>query len=116
MRMLDARKKGRWGMRMPIVRAPTDAEAEELLAYLKRNALLQAAAGTVPEASDPRAKRFADTCSRCHVLPDPGQHTAEEWPAVVERMRQNMARMRVPPIDDEAAREIVAFLSDASRG
>jgi hypothetical protein len=35
-------------------------------------------------------KMFAIACSQCHALPDPAQHTAREWPAVVKRMEEHM--------------------------
>jgi hypothetical protein len=51
------------------------------------------------------------------VLPDPRRHTANEWPAVVERMQRNMAwanrvtgdpQLRTSPVLDTA--DIVRFL------
>ena len=39
------------------------------------------------------ASLFKETCSQCHPLPDPKLHSAEEWPKVVEMMRNNMQAM-----------------------
>lgn len=40
------------------------------------------------DLSAPAGILFEATRSLCHVLPDPKQHTADEWPGVVERMVQ----------------------------
>jgi hypothetical protein len=40
----------------------------------------------LPEADGPAAKLYAVRCVGCHALPDPGQHNAAEWPAVLWRM------------------------------
>lgn len=47
-------------------------------------------------------------CARCHVPPNPMQHTAEQWPMVVDRMQQYMHQrgMRMPdPVQAEALLE-----------
>jgi hypothetical protein len=71
------------------VKAPSEAEVTVLLAYLQehgqkeidpRHPALQGTAG----------KMFAIACSQCHALPDPGRHSAAEWPAVVARMKRHM--------------------------
>jgi hypothetical protein len=59
----------------------------QLLNYLTAHAL-QVASSLPP---GPGKATFEATCARCHVLPDPRRHTANEWPVVVERMRRNMA-------------------------
>ncbi len=41
----------------------------------------------------PAGRMFEQACSQCHALPDPGSHTAAEWPAVVRRMQRNMLWM-----------------------
>lgn len=40
------------------------------------------------DLSAPAGILFEATRLLCHVLPDPKQHTADEWPGVVERMVQ----------------------------
>ncbi len=77
--------------------APTPDEELEIVRYLQRHAQRgfdPAAEPEIARALERGAGRmFADACSQCHVLPDPSQHTAEEWPKVVERMRDNLEWM-----------------------
>lgn len=55
--------------------------------------------GTAPPGIDPAmlpepqrrgAQLLQQYCVQCHALTGPGRHTAEEWPAVLERMRMLM--------------------------
>ena len=55
--------------------------------------------GTAPPGINPSAltdpqsrgaKLLQRYCVQCHALTGPGRHTAEEWPAVLERMRMLM--------------------------
>ncbi len=103
--------------RMPMhgVIAPSPEDAGPILEYLQDNALRSAQPGSLP-ADDPWTQLFLRTCSRCHAPPDPTQHKAEEWPGVVERMRENMRRMDVEGITEEQARRIVEFLKRHARG
>ncbi len=57
---------------------------------------------------------FTTNCSRCHELPDPGQHSANDWAAVVIRMRQHMVQMlgQSPPQSD--VQETILYLERAS--
>jgi mono/diheme cytochrome c family protein len=109
---------GRW-MRGPRgmhgAAAPTVAERRVMLAYLQANAL-QPLDELPPEAAEaPGAAAFSETCARCHALPSPDQHTAGEWPAVVDRMRRHMAEMDVSDPGDETIREIIDFLQNHAR-
>jgi cytochrome c5 len=96
-------------MGMSGAEAASRAELTEILDYLQGHALRTVA---VPpeDGSDPAVTLFASSCARCHALPDPKQHTAEEWPAVVARMRQNMEKLGVAPISDAQADRIVEYL------
>lgn len=97
--------------RMPMhgIEAPSEEEEEAILAYLQEHALRAAEPDELPDGG-PGARLFADTCSRCHALPDPAQHAPGEWPGVVARMRANMRAMRVEEITDEQAAAIVDYL------
>lgn len=106
--MMEGMMRGR----MPEVEAPTAGEAQAMLAYLRAHALRTVRPEALPEA--PGAELFGRACSRCHALPDPAQHTPEEWPGVVARMRENMRRMDVEEITDAEARTIVRYLQGAS--
>lgn len=77
--------------------APGADEEREIVAYLQRHAQrrldLQADPGLARELGHGAGRAFAQACSQCHALPDPSQHTAEEWPRVVARMRDNLEWM-----------------------
>lgn len=45
---------------------------------------------TLPEPHGRGAQLLQQYCVQCHALTGPGRHTAEEWPAVLERMRMLM--------------------------
>jgi hypothetical protein len=75
------------------VEAPAPEDAKVLLAYLRKHAQRPLDLQKYPEVSTPAGESFRLACSQCHVLPDPLRHTAEEWPAVVERMQKNMEWM-----------------------
>lgn len=100
--------------RMMEVAAPDPAEAETIVAYLKEHAMPATAEERLP-AGEGR-ETFVRVCSRCHALPDPGQHLPAEWPAVVDRMRANMERMEVPGISDAETARIIRYLRNASGG
>jgi cytochrome c2 len=101
---------GMMGQGMMPVAAPTAAERDTIVAYLARNAMREVALDKLPGASSAAAALFVQTCSRCHALPDPGQHVAPDWPAVVTRMREHMTQFNVAGISDAQARRIVAYL------
>jgi mono/diheme cytochrome c family protein len=105
------------GMRgmMMRVKAPPPQDEEALLQYLKTHAMQALVPGPVPAPDSRGAALFQQTCAQCHALPDPKQHAASEWPAVVERMRQNMAAMGRREITEREAKEITAYLELASR-
>jgi len=60
-------------------------------------------------------KSFTTTCSQCHAAPDPRQHTAKEWPAVVQRMIRNMERLGKPVPDQATLNTILGFLQKHAR-
>lgn len=99
------------GGRMEI-EAPTPGEERAILAYLREHAMQSAREETLPGGDGREA--FVRICSRCHALPDPRQRAAEEWPAVVERMRGHMERMEVEGISDAEAGRVVRYLQGAS--
>lgn len=45
---------------------------------------------TLPEPQVRGAQLLTRYCTQCHALTGPGRHTAEEWPAVLERMHMLM--------------------------
>ncbi len=89
---------------------PSDKEQEEMLHYLQANALQSTTKEKLPEPGGDAATLYAKTCSHCHALPSPGQHTAAQWPAVVERMRERMKSMQQKDITDKQAETIIKYL------
>lgn len=75
------------------VEAPTEEEAELLLAYLQRYSQRPLDPRRYPAVNLPEGQSFKLACQQCHVLPDPQRHKASEWPAVVARMEKNMEWM-----------------------
>ncbi len=104
------------------VSAPNAEDSMVLVAYLETNAQTPLDPKKIPEVNTPRAEAFRLACQQCHVLPDPGRHTAREWTAVVARMQKNMEWMnRVvgsrPGKDEPQLRvgDINAFLASYAR-
>jgi cytochrome c5 len=75
------------------VQAPTDEETRILVAYLRQNSQRALDPRKYPDVDTPAAQSFRLACQQCHVLPDPQRHTAQQWPAIVERMERNMLWM-----------------------
>lgn len=73
-------------------------------------------ADTLPDSQSLGAKTFARYCQQCHALPDPAQHTATEWPNVVERMRGNMRSMNKNIASDLEAQSITEYLQRYAKG
>lgn len=105
---------GEMHSRMMDVSTPTAAEQRAILAYLREHAMRGTRAEALPEGEGREA--FREVCSRCHALPDPAQHSSDEWPAVVRRMRGHMDRMEVRGISDGEAERIVRYLQRTSSG
>jgi cytochrome c5 len=91
---------------------PTAAERVMLIRYLIDNAL-QVSEATLPEG--PGRELFAETCSKCHDLPDPKQHGPDDWAAVVLRMMQRMEEMLEETLQQSEFQQIVLYVESASR-
>ena len=53
-------------------------------------------------------------CATCHELPDPAQHSSQDWASVVIRMRQHMVQiLRRSPAQSEV-QDIILYLERAS--
>jgi mono/diheme cytochrome c family protein len=96
------------------IKAPTSQEETTLLAYLNRHSLHAADQQTLSDLNSPSGMLFRQACSQCHALPDPKQHTPQEWPDVVARMKQNMQLMKLPLIQPKEEALIVQFLQQAA--
>jgi cytochrome c553 len=80
--------------------------------YLIENAL-KVSGATLP--AGPSKGLFETTCSRCHELPDPRQHAAPDWVAVVERMSLRMRQMLGQPLDQADVTRIALYLESVSK-
>ena len=107
--------QGMMGRGMMDMQAPAAEEQKALLAYLQRNALRPASLEALGPPDTPGLALFQKTCSQCHALPDPGLHTPDEWPGVVERMQKNMEIMGKPVITGAEGDEIAGYLSQHVR-
>ncbi|MDH3290474.1 MAG: hypothetical protein OEO20_08025 [Gemmatimonadota bacterium] len=97
-----------YGVPVPDVR-----ERVLILNYVLGNAL-EVSNTALP--ARPGRELFTSTCSRCHELPDPRQHTANDWAAVVIRMRQHMVQMLRQSPPQSQVQEIILYLEQVSRG
>lgn len=106
--MMGRGRRGGMPMGMHGVDAPSDAEERALVDYYVSNALPSIEPAALPAGEG--ATLFRDRCSRCHALPDPSLHPPGEWPAVVDRMGENMERAGLEELSDADAEAIVAYL------
>ncbi|HEX9579991.1 MAG TPA: hypothetical protein VF970_02715 [Gemmatimonadales bacterium] len=95
------------------VPVPTPGERVAMLQYMLNHAIK--VAGT-PLPTGPGYDAFTGTCARCHELPDPRQHSASDWVAVVRRMGQHMQDILSQPLAQSDLQAIVLYLERASRG
>ncbi len=93
------------------VPVPTAAERHYILDYLVTNAL-QVSGVILP--AGPGRETFSQVCSRCHALPDPYQHSPEDWPTVVRRMEQRMVQMNVDLPQPPEIGAILTYLQNVS--
>lgn len=119
---ISARMRGMMGggmmrqrsMPMHGAAVPPFQEQRTILAYLQTHALQSISEQRLPESVTPEAVLFTRTCSRCHALPDPAQHTPAQWPAVVERMRQHLNEQKGAIPSNDALQQIVGYLQRVS--
>jgi cytochrome c5 len=89
------------------VQMPTLPERVAMLDYLVANALKVSGSSLPPGRG---REDFARVCSTCHALPDPRVHSAQDWPAVFQRMERNMERMKVPALSGSQTTDILMYL------
>jgi cytochrome c5 len=98
------------GMMEMMVESPDESELQAILGYLQEYAQKPIDEAQYDDLDTSAGRAFQSTCSLCHAIPDPQQHTAEEWPAVVERMKQNMVTQGKAVPNEATIEEIVGFL------
>jgi mono/diheme cytochrome c family protein len=91
------------------IQVPDEGGRATMLTYLINNALKVSGSSLPPGRG--RAE-FALVCSRCHALPDPRVHSAQDWLAVYLRMERNMERMKVSAPTQAQTGEILAYLQN----
>lgn len=91
------------------IQVPDEGGRAAMLGYLITNALKVSGSSLPPGRG--RAE-FALVCSRCHALPDPRVHSAQDWLAVYLRMERNMERMNVSAPSQAQTGEILAYLQN----
>jgi len=98
------------GHGMKDIRAPSEKELQKIVTYLKKYAQEPIDKAKYPDLSTPAGRNFQKTCTQCHALPDPKQHTRDEWPSVVGLMVHNMVKMDKIVPKERIQEEIIAFL------
>lgn len=93
------------------LKKPSESETMTLIAYLQEHARTDVDASSLPMPESAGAQAFAQVCAQCHGLPDPKQHTAQEWPSTVERMKQNMRNMGKAIPDVQILSQILEYLT-----
>lgn len=111
MQMMSRRRM----MMMGEIEAPAEGELASIQSYLQAHAQKPLPERLFPALASEAGKTFRGVCSQCHVLPDPAQHTAAEWPAVVERMKGYMTSMGKTVPDERTVGEIIGFLQRHGR-
>jgi cytochrome c5 len=90
---------------------PDNAARIVISEYLIANAL-KPSAGTLPDY--PGQEQYIVTCGRCHGLPDPSQHSPQDWAAVVRRMNTRMETMLGDVLTGAQIQAVVMYLEQAS--
>lgn len=97
------------------VTAPSASELNRVIEYLQTHAQKPMDISHYPDLNTAIGKAFRAVCTQCHVLPDPKQHTAIEWPGVVVRMKKNMSIMGKDVPDEATTKMITGFLQRHAR-
>lgn len=97
------------------IKAPSDSELKILVIYLQKYAQQAIDKTQYTDLNSPAGKSFSSTCSQCHALPDPKQHSAVEWPSVVKRMTRNMNAMGKTVPSRKILKTIVEYLQEHAK-
>tara|TARA_R110002096_G_scaffold285724_1_gene479470 strand:+ start:838 stop:1323 length:486 start_codon:yes stop_codon:yes gene_type:complete len=65
----------------------------------------------IPNPKTTGAQAFSKNCSQCHALPSPSAHTAQEWPAVIERMKGYMSAQNRSALDKDELEDLTEYLT-----
>lgn len=106
----------RMWLRMDLLEPPYQVPRPELgdrivmLDYVTANAL-QVSRAQLRDALG--RETFQTRCSRCHELPDPAQHSSQDWFVVVRRMNQHMRDILGTELTNPQIDSITRYLSGA---
>ncbi len=98
-----------------MVESPDESELQAIIGYLQEYAQKPIDTAQYNDLDTSAGRAFQSTCSRCHALPDPEQHSAGKWPAVVVPMRQTMVTQGKTVPNEPTIGEIVGFLQRHSK-
>jgi cytochrome c5 len=90
---------------------PELADQLVILQYLTDNAL-KVSDQNLPDF--PGRDVFERTCSQCHELADPRQHSPGDWYVVVRRMNQHMQEILGQEMNADQIQQITLYLQKAS--
>lgn len=65
------------------IEAPKPAELKALVEYLQQHGQRPLDPAAYPDLDQPAGQAFRATCSQCHALPAPRQHTVRERPCLI---------------------------------
>ena len=94
---------------------PTEQEKSEILAYLQQSAFEPLNAGPKVPLTGEGADLYLSLCSQCHELPHPRQHSASEWPKIVDRMQDYAYFIGRRTFTDKENAAIAEFLKSQAR-
>ncbi len=103
-----------WSGKWMSIDIPNDKELSVLLSYLQENAQVPIDKTAYSDLESASGRAFSQTCVQCHVLPDPKQHTADEWPTVVDRMFDHMTALSKEQPGEQETKMILEFLKENS--
>ena len=70
-----------------------------------------------PDNDSPDGARLTQQfCGVCHVPPRPAQHSPEQWPLVVQRMRYYRHNYGLPDMTDQQLKAILDYLQGKAPG
>jgi cytochrome c5 len=115
MRMMGGGMMGGGMMMGTRIDAPGDSESRVLLAYLRAQGMREARPEELAAGPSKERAVFREVCSRCHALPSPSLHSAEDWAGVIARMEGNMRLMNRPAVEPHQREAILRFLQTASQ-
>jgi hypothetical protein len=97
------------------VMMPPEKDWQILRSYLTDNAQQPLDESQYPDLATAAGQAFQTTCSQCHAAPDPAQHSPNEWPRVVLRMRNNISAAGLKMPDEKTVDLITGFLKAHSK-